>query len=404
MCHRGVRYGTTSLTCVPWFTADCPRAWRGTQEAGRAGRDGDPAHCTLLYGDADMNPGRIEYLLEGKSSEDRARTRRDLQEVWDYAHCTGCRRSVLVRHFGDVPSSESCGVCDNCVRRSGGAPRSEITGGSSGVSGVSGDSGDSGDSYISGGSEGSENSALLRLRASALALLRVVRDTRGRFGVALVVDVAQGRRGATVTRRGFDALDSHGAAREVGVAPDGYWRGVFHALAAHNDVELGGRILEPVICDVQGRTFTTYDLGPGGKEFLRRSDGASAPPELHLVLPDSVVAQAPRIRSQDQRDGRTSGKKRCRDSSDQCGEAVALSPEDAALFSKLSQRRRELAKSLGVPPYCVFADRTLRSMASVRPETLEDMGRLYGVGESKLNRFGGDFLAVVVADGFTFFE
>ena len=64
----------------------------------------------------------------------------------------------------------------------------------------------------------------------------------------------------------------------------------------------------------------------------------------------------------------------------------------------LRAERARLAKQQGVPPYVVFQDVILRAMATVRPQTLDDMMSLPGIGEAKLRRYGEPFLAVITGD------
>ncbi|MCA0903181.1 DNA helicase RecQ [Qipengyuania aquimaris] len=76
------------------------------------------------------------------------------------------------------------------------------------------------------------------------------------------------------------------------------------------------------------------------------------------------------------------------------GEAAA-NPVGDPLFEALRDLRRDLAKEAGVPPYVVFHDSTLREMASSRPSTLSELGRLGGVGARKLDAYGERFLAEI---------
>ena len=79
--------------------------------------------------------------------------------------------------------------------------------------------------------------------------------------------------------------------------------------------------------------------------------------------------------------------------------AVELPPEAHALFDALRAERARLAKSQGVPPYVVFQDVSLRAMAMERPQTLDHLIGMPGVGQAKLERYGAEFLAVLRADG-----
>ncbi|MEM6896840.1 MAG: HRDC domain-containing protein, partial [Pseudomonadota bacterium] len=75
-----------------------------------------------------------------------------------------------------------------------------------------------------------------------------------------------------------------------------------------------------------------------------------------------------------------------------------VSDEAAPLLSALKGKRRQLAEAAKVPAYVIFPDRTLIEMAEARPQTLDDMARISGVGAKKLERYGCDFLAVIAGD------
>jgi ATP-dependent DNA helicase RecQ len=79
--------------------------------------------------------------------------------------------------------------------------------------------------------------------------------------------------------------------------------------------------------------------------------------------------------------------------------AVELPGPAQALFDALRAERAQIAKSQGVPPYVVFHDTTLRAMALERPQTMAELATINGIGESKLKRYGAEFLAVLKAAG-----
>ena len=68
---------------------------------------------------------------------------------------------------------------------------------------------------------------------------------------------------------------------------------------------------------------------------------------------------------------------------------------DESLWEALRTRRTELARAHSVPAYVIFHDATLREMVEQRPRTLGEFARLSGVGETKLSRYGEEFLAVI---------
>lgn len=72
-----------------------------------------------------------------------------------------------------------------------------------------------------------------------------------------------------------------------------------------------------------------------------------------------------------------------------------ISSEDQRLWNALRACRKRLAEEQGVPPYVIFHDATLREMLEFRPLTAEQLRTITGVGESKLKRFGEEFLAVI---------
>ena len=75
--------------------------------------------------------------------------------------------------------------------------------------------------------------------------------------------------------------------------------------------------------------------------------------------------------------------------------AAMPSAAPEGLFVQLAELRRELAVAAKVPSYVVFADKTLREMAEVRPQSLSAMGQISGVGQAKLEKYGSQFLAVI---------
>jgi ATP-dependent DNA helicase RecQ len=68
---------------------------------------------------------------------------------------------------------------------------------------------------------------------------------------------------------------------------------------------------------------------------------------------------------------------------------------DRDLFERLRERRLEIARSRGVPPYVIFHDTTLREMARVKPQSLDALRQVKGVGERKATDLGETFLEVI---------
>jgi ATP-dependent DNA helicase RecQ len=72
-----------------------------------------------------------------------------------------------------------------------------------------------------------------------------------------------------------------------------------------------------------------------------------------------------------------------------------LSLGGQGLFERLRQKRLELAKASNLPPYVIFHDKTLIEMAEIKPQTIEDLAGIVGVGQAKLQRYGQAFLSVI---------
>ncbi|WBU60147.1 DNA helicase RecQ [Paracoccus albus] len=77
---------------------------------------------------------------------------------------------------------------------------------------------------------------------------------------------------------------------------------------------------------------------------------------------------------------------------------MQVSEEDAPLFSALKAKRRALAEAQRVPAYVIFPDRTLQEMAERRPQTLDEMARINGVGAKKLDSYGDAFISVIAGE------
>ncbi|MBU2643526.1 HRDC domain-containing protein, partial [bacterium] len=75
--------------------------------------------------------------------------------------------------------------------------------------------------------------------------------------------------------------------------------------------------------------------------------------------------------------------------------AVSDNPQDQQIWQNLRELRREIAREQNKAPYLIFHDRTLLEMADKRPQTLEGLRGISGVGEMKLNRYGERFLSVL---------
>ena len=273
------------------------------QETGRAGRDGEPAEAWLLWAAQDfaLARQRIEQEVE---PDRRAGERERLNALAAFVETPGCRRAVLLRHFGDDPP-ERCGNCDNCL----------------------------------------EPPATIDATEVARKLLSAVFRTEMRFGVGHLADVLAGN--DTEKVRGFDhhRLSVFGIASADELA---LVRPAARALIARDAL--------------RADAYGGLSFGPGARPILKGRE----------ML---VIAVPPKSKRQRRRD------------------AAAADP----LFDALREARRSLAAEAGVPAYVIFHDSTLREIAATRPASLSELGKVNGVGRTKLERYGDAILAAVAA-------
>jgi len=192
---------------------------------------------------------------------------------------------------------------------------------------------------------------------AAQKALSTVYRTGQRFGVSYLIEVLHGVKSERVLALGHDRLSTFGIGLELEVAQ---WRSVFRQLVARG------------LLDVDAEGHGGLRLTEACRPVLRG--------EQRLLL------------RQERRQPRQKGKPRGAPS-------AFAAPADQALWEALREKRRELAREQGVPPYVIFNDATLREMVEYRPETLEQLRLLYGVGERKLALYGEEFLAVIRAHG-----
>jgi ATP-dependent DNA helicase RecQ len=189
---------------------------------------------------------------------------------------------------------------------------------------------------------------------AARKLLSAVYRTGQRFGAAHVIDVLLGSATEKVTRNGHDRLSVFDIGTELSMPS---WRSVIRQLV------------------VQG--YLRVDQERYGALALTAESGPLLRGEIELRLREDPKEPVLRKKSR----GSTA--------------VEALGEESRDLFELLRECRRRIASEHGVPPYVIFHDATLLQMAAEKPGSTDDMLALNGVGRTKLERYGEDFLAVI---------
>lgn len=305
------------------------------QEAGRAGRDGEPSRCTLLWNESDIVTRRrlldSDYENERLTPEEqeavRASKRRLLDAMVGYYRTTDCLHAYMTRYFGETAGA-AAKTDGKCV---GGCANCEHTFETIDVTDI------------------------------ARAISRCVHDVNQHVGSGKIVKVLRGSKAQDLSYLNPESLLSFGMLDEV---PEARIRDVLSQMATDGFLTIAeGRL--PIV-----------GFGPRAAETVA--------PEFHYDIK--------KIKRADARARRTP------DVSTPAVGSYVPDDGDEALFQKLRALRLDIARELGKPPYIVFSDKTLRDMVRVKPITDDQFLAVNGVGESKLKQYGERFMAAIRED------
>jgi ATP-dependent DNA helicase RecQ len=272
------------------------------QEAGRAGRDGEPSECILLFGAQDILLQK--FLIEQSifSEDRRVNEYRRLQEMVDYCHTTKCLRKYILEYFGDQSGKEKCDNCSNCK----------------------------------------DETELSDITIEAQKIFSCIARMKQRFGTVLVAQVLKGSKDKKVTELQFDKLSTYGIMKGYTIKEV---KDLINVLIADNYLS----------------------LSEGQFPVVRLKERA-----VEVLKGEEKVFQKIQKRK-------------------------AKVIEDNSLFAVLKALRKSISEREMVPPYIIFADSTLREMSEKYPCDEEAMLSIKGVGESKLKKYGEEFLQVIVS-------
>ncbi|WP_136603986.1 DNA helicase RecQ [Paenibacillus dokdonensis] len=141
------------------------------QEAGRAGRDGEPSQCILLFSAQDIMTQKFLIEQNPQESERKTNDYRKLQQMVDYCYTTRCLRNAMLDYFGEEHQDEPCKICSSCT----------------------------------------DERELVDMTIDAQKVFSCIHRMRERFGVSMVASVLKGSRNKKVLQYGFDDLSTYGA-------------------------------------------------------------------------------------------------------------------------------------------------------------------------------------------------
>jgi len=203
------------------------------QETGRAGRDGLPSDCVLLFSASDV--AKQLHFIEDKSESEARIARAQLRQMVHYAETRHCRRVTLLRYFGEEYTKSSCESCDNCL-----TPRETFDG-------------------------------TIPAQKFLSCVHRIHAKSGFGFGVNHVVDVLRGADTEAIRQRGHNELSTYSIGRELK-------REAWQAI--------GRELLRLGLIECAPGKFATLSLTPPGRDALRHRTPITLTKQIEVVARD----------------------------------------------------------------------------------------------------------------------
>lgn len=326
------------------------------QEAGRAGRDGEPSRCTLLWNESDIvtrrrlldNDYENERLTPEEQEIVRQSKRRLLDGMVGYCRTTDCLHRYMTRYFGQELSSNA---------------------GSTAGEDIAADSSQSGRCGACSNCESTFET--IDVTRVAQAISRCVHDVGQRVGSGKIVKILRGSRAQDLAWLNPERMSTFGMLKDVNEARV---RDVLSQMATDGYLSIAEGRMPIVMFGARAAETAAPDFHYEIKRVERKSAAAGS--------------------------GRSGGVADTADSANVPGDALgSYIPDDdeESLFQKLRELRRTIAQEIGKPPYIVFSDKTLRDMARIKPVTNAQFLAVNGVGQHKLDLYGQRFMQTIAS-------
>ena len=322
------------------------------QEAGRAGRDGEPAVCLLLVSPGDMALRRhlIESDAAGAAADaDLIRHKWNMfLELMRWAEGGSCRHDAILRYFGDEAETlAGCGRCDVCLR-------------------------------LADEPEQDEQQITMLVRKALSAVARV----HTRFGLAAAVKLLKGAADARLQRAGLHRTPTFGV---LGDHPEEWLLRLLRRCVTAGWVDFSGGDRPVVAITAEGRAVMQG----------RRPARLLLPPRLRYARVEAAGRAAPGTAAADAafQGGLRMSPHRGRPAP--ALEDTELDARGHVLFEALRAFRLAEARRQKVPPYVIASDRSLRDIARLRPATAGALELAHGIGPAKVERYGAAILEIV---------